>query len=355
VNRAPRRRSFTLVELLVVITIIGILATIALGVVGGLIGQARDTATKATISKIQALLNSRSQAFDRLLKRSGYLTGTQEYQWVLKNYPQITQQSTRNMLATKLLHAKFFPQYAKEMYDSKIYAKPAGAPSIYNADLSAEILYDFLTQSNALGDSPVAADTFSAAEVQDLDKDGLPEFVDSWGNPLRFYRWPTRLFRSQGQDPKTGFLNPITANDVSNAQLLFSTLPVFTGNLTNDLARDPLDPLQDCYNLFLNPANASQKPPPPGPFENYADASTGVVFHTPATYYVMVVVSAGPDGEFGMFSPDGQDQKDVTSITGQPAGMGRFGLVKPPAAWNDPGSNPLTDDIVSLSIRAGGK
>src|SRR6266478_3984097 len=103
--------SFTLVELMVVITIIAILATIALGVVGGLIGQARAGATKATISKIQGLLRSRSQAFDRLVKRKGYLTGTQEYQWVVQYYgAALPQQSSRQMLATKLLQAKFFPQ-----------------------------------------------------------------------------------------------------------------------------------------------------------------------------------------------------------------------------------------------------
>src|SRR5258708_1973004 len=67
--RPHARASFTLVELLVVITVIGILATITLGVVGGLVSQARDSATKATISKIQALLNSRAQAFQRLSMR----------------------------------------------------------------------------------------------------------------------------------------------------------------------------------------------------------------------------------------------------------------------------------------------
>ena len=26
--------------------------------------------------------------------------------------------------------------------------------------------------------------------LKDTDGDGLPEFVDAWGEPLRFYRWP---------------------------------------------------------------------------------------------------------------------------------------------------------------------
>src|SRR5262249_19346784 len=105
------RRSFTLVELMVVITIIAILATIALQVVGGLIGQARDAATKATISKIQGLLNTRAQAFDRMtvMRPDGkgtvrrYLENSTEYQWVQQYYGKYaTQKSTQVMLARKL-------------------------------------------------------------------------------------------------------------------------------------------------------------------------------------------------------------------------------------------------------------
>ena len=33
-------------------------------------------------------------------------------------------------------------------------------------------------------------DDFTDREVADTDGDGLLEFVDSWGRPLQFYRWP---------------------------------------------------------------------------------------------------------------------------------------------------------------------
>src|SRR5262249_54004106 len=148
--RNQLRRSFTLIELMIVVTIIAILATITLGVVGGLLSQAREAATKATILKIQGLLNSRAQAFDRLLKRKGYLVGTYEYQSLQQNYPWIVQTTTKNTLATKLLHARFFPQYYSEIYDQYSYAKPQGGtvPQIYaNPGASnSEILYQFLTQ-----------------------------------------------------------------------------------------------------------------------------------------------------------------------------------------------------------------
>ena len=34
--------------------------------------------------------------------------------------------------------------------------------------------------------------------VADIDADGLIELLDGWGQPLRFYRWPTRLVRPAG-------------------------------------------------------------------------------------------------------------------------------------------------------------
>ena len=57
------------------------------------------------------------------------------------------------------------------------------------------------------GVAPVGVDAFLEQEIADTDNDGLPEFVDAWGNPLRFYRWPTRLIKPFGQygyDQATG-------------------------------------------------------------------------------------------------------------------------------------------------------
>jgi len=305
-SKSEIRLAFTLIELMVVITIIAILATLTLQVVGGLVGQARETATKTTISKIQGLLNQRGQALQRLTMRKGFLTGSAEYQ----NDAGLAagNANLQAVLATKDLQRKYFPQILLDVTNSGLY------PQIFQNSLASnpEILFNFLTASNVVGDSPIGTDTFSAQETKDADGDGLPEFIDAWGNPIRFYRWPTRLFRSGGVN-NSGQLQPITQTDVSYVQQLFTTLPVFTGNLMNDLARDPDDPLQSCTAV-------------PGFESNY---------HTPATFHVFLVVSAGPDGVLGLYEPD-----DGTL-------NGRLGAVKDPTALND--------DIISLNIRAGGK
>ena len=358
--RFAARRAFTIIELLVVITIIAVLMTLVISVVGAFITQARDAATKTTIGKIQGLTNSRAQAFSRLIvPRRMYVPGTVEMQYVNSNYPALSP-SAKTTIATKLLEKKFFPQRINELVQPldfnpamrrNIYEKymaifsqsqPPGqnisnlsqylpALDLNNHTLrSSEILYDFLTQSNVLGDSPAATDAFSDAEVKDTDGNGLPEFIDAWGNPLRFYRWPTRLFRSGGAVNGAPYVANFTQNDIDNAKLLFSSLPVFSGNLAivgtprGDLARDPDDPLQN----FLNSPSLTSVQ-----FEQ--------LFHTPVTYHVLLIVSAGPDGQLGIYEPDLVDiQNNILGNLAQPI----------------PGQqDALADNITYLNVRAGGK
>src|SRR5690606_9033951 len=56
---------------------------------------------------------------------------------------------------------------------------------------SSECLYLILTEPS-LGNSIVA--DIDRRFIRDSDGDGLPEFVDAWGKPLRFIRWPTDYY-----------------------------------------------------------------------------------------------------------------------------------------------------------------
>jgi type II secretory pathway pseudopilin PulG len=55
----------------------------------------------------------------------------------------------------------------------------------------SEVLYALLVNGSGPQGSAFSPDDFSPSEVIDTDQDGLPEFVDAWGHPLQFYRWPT--------------------------------------------------------------------------------------------------------------------------------------------------------------------
>ena len=54
----------------------------------------------------------------------------------------------------------------------------------------AEMLYALLVEGRGPLGSVFSPDDFTTKEVQDTDGDGLPEFVDAWGQPLQFFRWP---------------------------------------------------------------------------------------------------------------------------------------------------------------------
>jgi hypothetical protein len=62
----------------------------------------------------------------------------------------------------------------------------------------AEALYALLVEGSATFGAVFSRDEFTDKEVRDTDGDGLPEFVDAWGEPLQFYRWPL-LFHSELQ------------------------------------------------------------------------------------------------------------------------------------------------------------
>jgi len=57
-----------------------------------------------------------------------------------------------------------------------------------NAVQSSELLYLLVSTCNYSGSS--ALEYFKPSEVGDVDADGLLEFIDAWGNPVSWIRWP---------------------------------------------------------------------------------------------------------------------------------------------------------------------
>ncbi len=76
----------------------------------------------------------------------------------------------------------------------------------------AEMLYAILVEGSGPWGSVFSRTDFTDREVQDTDGDGLPEFVDAWGQPLQFFRWPvyyhSDLQRGQLIEPDTSQAQP---------------------------------------------------------------------------------------------------------------------------------------------------
>jgi type II secretory pathway pseudopilin PulG len=122
----------------------------------------------------------------------------------------------------------------------------------------SEVLYAVLVYSTGPLGSTFSPDDFDDSQVKDTDGDGLMEFVDAWGEPLQFYRWPIFYY---GVDPNR--------TDVQRGylpygfQLNLTAPPSIGATLPRD--QTPLDPNQQ----LLAPAWWSSTFNSVGPFTTY--------------------------------------------------------------------------------------
>lgn len=344
------RGGFTIVELLMVVGILLFLIATSAFVVRNIGNKAREKATMANIVKVNGLLSQRIQSFQKLLesKRSEKLIqprlSSKRGQLVSelnnKKYYSLTNPIVE-ILVRKDLFRENFPQFIgdnrkiNDLMDASISA-PGTAGSL-GADgglsISSEYLYFILTQYDGFGIAPVGEDAFTASEVKDTDGDGLKEFVDGWGRPLRFYRWPTRLFRPYG----IGTIRRDVAGPFFSG---LSPLPTSI-NERDPLTVDADDPLGRLANedtrsgglvgtLFNDSANY------------YYD--TDVLSTFPCeygaidTYWLPLIVSAGEDGILGLYEP-----YDFTNN----------GILAQPVAV--PVVEGVFDNITNHNQRAGGR
>jgi prepilin-type N-terminal cleavage/methylation domain-containing protein len=430
-----RRSGFTLLELLMVISIIAVLMSLVFFAMNGLTENAEAEATKTTVNKVTRLLEQRVEAFERSFKgsrRNSYVTATVGLLTAVdgrfdhfNRYPEQAPAAIV-VLAHKAAFRFEFPQRMAELLlnppaddvnsnglpDSverkvaipnaraalllesgvepttvAIQARVDAQWNLHKANVAAgtdktessELLYYTLVASGTFGSSPVDSDQFSSFEVMDTDQDGLPEFVDAWGEPLRFYRWPTRLIDPTAPNPFVpDFNNPNDPTEVdlspdgSEADGLREILPderLYAGVLIRGLPPapvplpgpsggfttqrdmlfvDPDDPVGLLYSFIEDP---QYKDMGIDLTQEYNEAK----YHTPDTYHVPLIVSAGPDGVLGLREPG--ETNAAAGIFGnlaQYAGTFAPGFgtgPNPSAAVKD----QLLDNITSRNRRAGSK
>jgi len=223
---------------------------------------------------------------------------------------------------------------------------------------SAKLLYFCLVVADSFGAGSVDADRFTELEVADTDADGLPEFVDAWGNPLRFYRWPTRLIDIDAPSPFAPvLLNPNDGTDTrvvagverQIANTLFrglppAPLPMPNGSIARDmLLIDPDDPVGLLYSELerLNGANGAPL---------FASEFNEAKYHTPETYHTPLIVSAGPDGLTGLWEPNDTDGVQRFGNLAQLEGTSVSSPPPTPAVLEK-----LQDNITNRNRRAGAR
>lgn len=339
------RRGFTLVELLTVIIIIALLATLGLAVQRASVESARRSRTQTTITKIDHVL---SAIYEKYQYRKVALPDYSDAQLdgilgdsIIANYvnngePDKAEQARRTarMIArTRALRELLVmdmptnvgeimddalnpltPEYAEKTPLSNLYYKLVTAPVSALSDPTAEDLAaaraKALATTNAellymivMNADPEARTLFHDREIgvwEEGERTGGKVFVDGWGNPICFLRWAPGLVDSDRQPNlsegllircfqnakryEAGTLVP-HGDELEFIDVCFTNWGCPAGSL--DARIEALEQDQDFRDLL---DRYSDPLDPMGVYDGW--------------YLTPLVYSWGPDGEPGMRSPN---------------------------------------------------
>jgi len=249
-------------ELLVTITVIGIMMAIVFGVMQTAQQSARTAKTKATINKINAFIMAK---YDSYRTRRVQLDLVQYCKSVysipnprpgqdvararLNAIRDLMRQEMPDRWSDVVMHTGGNPPSAPRGPLVKLTLSSITSPDTpalswryYNTYVDAwnnagslSDKYNVFQQNGAceclyliVMAMPDAASQFSPDEIADTDGDGLLEFIDGWNRPIRFLRWPA------------GFLPPLADTNLqSDAMVPKDPANAMAGN--NFLHPDPFD------------------------------------------------------------------------------------------------------------------
>lgn len=300
-----RAHGFTLVEMLVVMAIIGILATMLMGTLFWATEKARATRTQALIRKIDLQLGMLVESYETLripltidmdAVADPKLDNTARAKLIFlrelmrMELPDLYEDLQLRLVETTLPEVGFdwtdlpdgctrpndyipsttrtYQQRvlsnARSLVDAGEFADIHDAvTAMQKENQSAEMLYLVMT---ATGGEDDYGPHFGAKDTGDTDGDGMPELVDAWGQPIEWIRWPA------------GFAN---FNSIAGAADWG-----YVSDRINIEAYNSPDPFN--HRSIDLPPTTDPVPAMSPPVPRY-----GYLLHP-------LVISPGPDGEYGI-------------------------------------------------------
>ena len=333
-KRSATRAGFTLVELLVVIIIISILAALTMSIQQISVRAARESRTRTTISKIDAILTSLYEKYQYRKVDVEQFSDADLENWTLipvTSDPSLRREARlcmRTLMLRELARMEMPTCFAEMDFPSNYYQQSAlnnsyklvGGGGITNS----ELLYLIVTNGD-----PESRAAFHSREIADTNGNGLMEFVDGWDQPIRFLRWAPALANSSRQ--------PVLSEAWLGYKYLYDAAPNYTPELYGQfVTRYPVDILER-YPDPLNPLELST--------DRYSPSITGAGVGTEQEnavwpdgwLLVPLVFSFGPDGDPGLEEPvvcfNNPFDPDAVSL-----GATKFA---------DDGSDPTLDNITN--------